>query len=211
MSGEEKAADKGAEEKQAAGADASKSCCDADGQKSTPPPSTEQTLKLGAEDLIKRRSRWQSSLAALRYVGSIASDDEVKLRESDRSTSLWLLIVCFFAFLSIVLPYMVPSDQAGLGSFVGWMTTQRVPLTLGADALIGALLLFYVANRFGIVTTLTPRQALLSWQLMLGSSLLGIFLTLNLALLCWVLAEHTHIVIPEAHSQAMGNSPAPGR
>ena len=59
----------------------------------------------------------------------------------------------------------------------------RVTFMLAADALVGLSLLMYVANRFGIVTTFAPRQALLTWQLMLGSSLLGIFMTINLAMI----------------------------
>jgi uncharacterized membrane-anchored protein len=186
MSGEEQAASQGAEEKPSANA-------------------PEETLKLGAEEMIKRRSRWQSSLAALRYVSSVSQDNEVKLRDSDRATSLWLLVVCVFALLSLVLPQLVSADQPPfIFAFLQWMASQRFPLVLCADALVGAGLVLYVTNRFGIVTTLTPRQALLTWHLMLGSSLLGIFLAINLAMLCWVAVENTHIVIQEAHPSAQG-------
>ena len=54
----------------------------------------------------------------------------------------------------------------------------------------------YVANRFGIVTTFLPRQALLTWQLMLGSSLLGIFVTINLALAIATAIQHSQIIFP---------------
>ena len=151
-----------------------------------------------AEEMVKRRSRWQSSLAALRYVSSVSRDDEVKLRDTDRATSLWLLIVCLLAVLCLVLPQFAQTAPGPLGWLFGFMAVQRMPLILAADVLIGIALLMYVANRFGIVTTLTPRQALLTWQLMLGSSLLGIFLAVNLgAIICLVVANSARIVIPQ--------------
>lgn len=162
----------------------------------------QDALKLDTEEMIKRRSRWQSSLSALRYVSSVAQDDDVRLRDSDRATSLWLLLVCIFAFLSLVLPQLASPDQPpALYKFLMWMLSLRLPLVLSADVLVGFGLLLYVTNRFGIVTTLTPRQALLAWHLMLGASLLGIFLSINLALIIWVVVSHTQIVIPEAHPQ----------
>jgi len=64
------------------------------------------------------------------------------------------------------------------------------------DALVGVMLVFYVANRFGILNTLTPRQALLTWQLMMGASFLGIFATINLAVLIAMVIANTNIEIP---------------
>lgn len=189
MSGEEQAAGKGAE-------DGTKTSAEA------PAETPAETLKLGAEEMIKRRSMWQSSLAALRYVSSVSQDNEVKLRDSDRATSLALLIVCVFALLTLLLPQLISADQPeAVRKFLQWMASQRTPLVLSADALVGLGLLRYVANRFGIMTTLTPRQALLCWHLMLGASLLGIFLSINLALLCWVAVANTHVTVPGAHPE----------
>ncbi len=201
MSGEEQAANQGAEQKQASSSPSSGGTKPEAPKASTASETApDETLKLGAEDMIKRRSRWQSSLAALRYVSSVSQDNEVKLRDSDRATSIWLLVVCMFALLCVVLPQLASPDQPpALYGALQWMASQRIPLVLTADALVGFGLVLYVTNRFGIVTTLTPRQALLTWHLMLGSSLLGIFLAINLALLCWVLVERTHITIQEAH------------
>jgi hypothetical protein len=201
MSGEEQAANQGAEDKQASSTpSAGGAKPEASKVAAASETAPDETLKLGADEMIKRRSRWQSSLAALRYVSSVSQDNEVKLRDSDRATSIWLLVVCMFALLSVVLPQLASPDQppAVYGALL-WMASQRIPLVLTADALVGFGLVLYVTNRFGIVTTLTPRQALLTWHLMLGSSLLGIFLAINLALLCWVLVERTHITIQEAH------------
>lgn len=120
------------------------------------------------DSVVNRRSRWLSAMAALRYCKNVSRDGDIQVRDSDRVTAIALLICCAAA-LVCVLP--IPS-----------LEPYRMAFVVIADFLVGLALLMYVANRFGIVTTFQPRQALLTWQLMLGSSLLGIFLTINLAL-----------------------------
>lgn len=141
----------------------------------------EEKEKLGVfHSVINRRSRWGSSLAALVYVSSVQKDEEIKVRDSDKATAISLLLCCAGALVCIMVP-----------GFENFKTT----FILAADALVGLSLLMYVANRFGIVTTFAPRQALLTWQLMLGSSLLGIFMTINLALIIATLI-HNNPILP---------------
>lgn len=137
-------------------------------------------VKVSAESVINRRSRWLSSFAALRYVNSVSRDDELKVRDSDKATAIALLVCCVAALACL----MVPQLEAHKFEFV-----------LAADILVGVALLMYVANRFGIVTTFQPRQALLTWQLMLGSSLLGIFLTINLALALALIVQNWNLIL----------------
>src|SRR5262249_11783470 len=82
----------------------------------TPAPGNpaDETLKLPAEEMVKRRSRWQSSLAAWRYVNSVSKDNEVKVRDTDRATSAALFIVSLAALLALVVPF-------------DWMVQHRVP------------------------------------------------------------------------------------
>jgi hypothetical protein len=128
--------------------------------------------------LVQRRSRWYSSLAALRYVSSLSKDDDVRVRDSDRATAIALLISSILTVLSLVFkPF----------------AAHRLALVLACDALVGLMLLFYVANRFGILNTLTPRQALLSWQLMMGAGFIGIFTTINLAVVIALVIAHTAV------------------
>ncbi|MBY0547743.1 MAG: hypothetical protein K2W95_10640 [Candidatus Obscuribacterales bacterium] len=141
------------------------------------------TVKI--DPVINRRSRWVSSAAALRYVTSIQNDHDLKVRDSDKATAIALLACCFIALVCLVVP--------GFENF-------RVTFVLSADLLVGISLLMYVANRFGIVTTFQPRQALLTWQLMLGASLLGIFLTINLALLIAFFIANNQALILSAPS-----------
>ncbi len=139
------------------------------------------TVKIVTHDVSQRRSRWLSSLAALRYVSGVQKDNEIKVRDSDKATAISLLLCCAAALVCLVVP--------GFEAY-------RVTFVLAADVLVGISLLMYVANRFGIVTTFLPRQALLTWQLMLGSSLLGIFLTINLAMIIATVIQNTKIIIP---------------
>jgi hypothetical protein len=131
--------------------------------------------------IVQRRSRWYSSLAALRYVNSLSKDDDVRVRDSDRATSIFLLISAILTVVSLVVPQLAP---------------HRVPLVLVCDALVGVMLVFYVANRFGILNTLSPRQALLTWQLLMGASFLGIFMTINFALVIALVVSHSSIEDP---------------
>ncbi len=124
-----------------------------------------------AEPGFKRRSLWQSTAESLNYVNGIAQDEAIKVRDSDRATSIALLITSIITLGAMLWEPAAP---------------HRMPLLLACDALIGASIILYLGNRFGILTTFTPRQALLAWQLMTGSTFLGIFITINLALILGV-------------------------
>jgi hypothetical protein len=138
------------------------------------------TVKMPFDSVVNRRSRWSSSLAALRYVSTVQKDNEIKVRDSDKATAISLLLCCAVALVCLVVP--------GFEAF-------RITFVLAADVLVGLCLMMYVANRFGIVTTFLPRQALLTWQLMLGSSLLGIFMTINLALIIASIIQNSRVLI----------------
>lgn len=122
-------------------------------------------IKDGGGVQTERRSRFVSSWSALAYVMSLSRENEVKLRDSDRATTIMLAFVCTLTIVSFFVKSMVP---------------QRLNLLLLCDVLFGATLVFYLTNRFGIVSTLPTRQALLTWQLMLCAFLIGTFVTVNL-------------------------------
>jgi len=120
------------------------------------------------DSLIKRRSRLESSQEAFQYVSSISKDNYVRLRLSDRLTSIALVAAAILAILSIV---------------VHPLAILRLPLILLCDGLVGTMLVLYLLNRFGILIALTPRQALLTWQMIVVSCVVGIYVTINLAAL----------------------------
>src|SRR5476651_2449964 len=96
------------------------------------------TIKMAVDSVVNRRSRWSSSLAALRYVSTVQKDNEIKVRDSDKATAISLLLCCAVALICLIVP--------GFEAF-------RVTIVLAADALVGLCLMMYAANRFGIVTT----------------------------------------------------------
>ncbi|MBX3076658.1 hypothetical protein KF707_18975 [Candidatus Obscuribacterales bacterium] len=121
-----------------------------------------------AQGVFKRRPLFKACLDSFNYVNSISQDEAVKVRDSDRATSIWLMIVSIVTVGAMLIEPLAP---------------HRMPLLVVCDILIGMSIFYYIANRFGIIGTFNPRQALLSWQLMMGATFFGIFLTINLALL----------------------------
>lgn len=119
------------------------------------------------EGIKARRPGWKSSLATFKYIISLKKSGEGKLRRSDHISSLILL----FSSLATILCLLLHS-LSGLGFY----------LMVICDIILGSALLVYVTSRLGIITTLTPRQAMLTWQLLKGFVFIGIFIAVNTAL-----------------------------
>jgi hypothetical protein len=143
----------------------------------TPAPAAATAVAIDAKPIgpppvpKERRSRWESSFVALRYLSGIGRDTQIKVRDSDRATSFSLLIVAFLTLVSLFVP--------GLADF-------RFNLLAVCDVLAGVSVVFYIANRFGILSTLPPRAALLCWQLMLGAWFIGMYVTINVVLIGFI-------------------------
>jgi hypothetical protein len=132
-------------------------------------------------NLVQRQSRWETTWAAMKYISNLSRDDDARIRSSDRATSVFLLIATVLTVVSLVLPALAP---------------HRLFFVLICDALVGAMLALYLANRFGILNTLTPRQALLTWQLIMGATFIGIFVTINLAVAIALAVSHGLQLMP---------------
>jgi hypothetical protein len=137
---------------------------------------TESDDQLGG--INQRRSRWETSLEAFKLVQSVAGDEGVRVRDSDKVTSIALVIATICLLLS---PWINP-----LGKI-------RTNLLFLCDVLAGAVLIFYIMNRFGIINTLSRRQALLTWQLILAGLYLGAYLTINLAVIIGFVISNTFV------------------
>jgi len=137
---------------------------------------TDHTSEPGG--INQRRSRWETSGKALKYLGSISRDDGLKIRDTDRATSIALLTA---TILIVISPWVTP-----LGSV-------RPVLVVVCDILVGAMMFFYIANRFGILNTFTPRQALLTWQLMLVFAYVGVYIAINMAVIIGFAVSNTSI------------------
>ncbi len=115
------------------------------------------------EPQTPRESVMGSLVSSAKYLQDAhAETDVIKLRKSDRFTQLLLLIALLIMGAAMFLP-----DQRNICSLL-------------ADLLMAIVLSAFMALRFGVIKTLKPRQAVLTWQLILGAFLLGIYLAFNI-------------------------------
>lgn len=113
-----------------------------------------------------RRSSMESAVAALKYVGQASSTDQVQVRTSDRLTVIALLVCCIVEVLSLVY-----TPLAGYRLlFIGF-----------SDLVLSIAVICFLVVRLGILSTLSERQVIICWQLMMGCVFLGIFLCVNVA------------------------------
>ncbi|MDQ5968046.1 MAG: hypothetical protein QG625_4203 [Cyanobacteriota bacterium erpe_2018_sw_39hr_WHONDRS-SW48-000098_B_bin.30] len=116
-------------------------------------------------DTLKRLSPWQSSGAALGYVLESSRTDAIQLRTSDRITIIALLVCCILEVLSL--------------SYTP-LTGMRLPIIIFCDVVLGVSTVLFLIYRLGILRSLSPRQALVCWQLMMGCVFFGVFLCINM-------------------------------
>ncbi|MBP9090838.1 hypothetical protein KBI23_07385 [bacterium] len=118
------------------------------------------------EGAALRRSPWQSSIAAIQYVGQASATDEIQVRTSDRVTVIALLTCCIAEVLSLVY-----TPMAGM----------RLAFIAISDVVLAVAVTMFLVYRLGILSSLGKRQALICWQLMMGCIFLGIFICVNVA------------------------------
>ena len=108
-----------------------------------------------------RRSSWSSSIEAIGKLVTVAASKDLQLRESDRTTSILLLL----ALLAV----------ASLIPFPG----ARNAILIVVDALFGLIIALYLGNRLGLLTTFTDRQTAIVAQIIIGFVALSVFLVFN--------------------------------
>lgn len=111
-----------------------------------------------------RQSIWSTSYQAIKRVTSLP---RTKLRLVDKTTDILLAV-------SIVLVVLLSSIPCH-----GWQTVVAV----GCDALCIIAVIFFLADRLGILNTLPDRQSVLVWDLAVGALIFGILITINAILL----------------------------
>lgn len=117
----------------------------------------------GKDAQTPRESVMGSLVSSAKYLQDAhAETDVIKLRKSDRFTQILLLVALLIMGAAMFLP-----DQRNICSLL-------------ADLLMAVVLSAFMALRFGVIKTLKPRQAVLTWQLILGAFLLGIYLAFNI-------------------------------
>jgi len=115
---------------------------------------------------FQRRSPWKAAASALSYIQAASRADKVQIRTSDRVTIIALLIASILEVLSLVYTPMA---------------SMRLAFVVLLDLVLGGALLMFVVYRLGILSSMNHRQAIISWQLMLGCLFAGIFICINSA------------------------------
>jgi hypothetical protein len=113
-----------------------------------------------------RRAGFRNFLSALSYINEASVADAVKQRFSDYVT-IGLVIVCI---LSLVAAIALPVSP-GL---------KLLPLLFTVGAVV-----FYIINRLGIILGLSPRQALIVWQILIAAFWLGVTSAMLVMMSCF--------------------------
>ncbi len=119
------------------------------------------TIKeVNAAGFKRRRSALDSSYTALKYVSGL---QRKQFRKSDKITDITVCVSLLLATLLIFCPPFLLKPQ----------------LIVVLDLLLLGTIITFIMKRLGILITLSERQAVLVWDLLVGSLVLGVLLCLN--------------------------------
>lgn len=113
-----------------------------------------------------RRAGFRNVFAAFKHINEASVTDSVKQRMSDYVTIL-LVVVCILSLVAAVGLPLAP----GL---------KLLPLLLTIGAVV-----IYMINRLGIIISLTARQALIVWQIVIASFWLGVTSSMMVMMSCF--------------------------
>lgn len=131
-------------------------------------PTGRSTLRIVRDGIFKSAKR------TLEFLDQSEKDKTVKVRVDDSRAMLFLglgiVLVSIFCLMPVLSP-AIPFHPALYPVFIG--------IGLIGDLLLGVAVLWYVALRFGILRSLDPRYAILTFQLLLGTGILFTYLAVN--------------------------------
>ncbi len=116
------------------------------------------------EQVFPKRTPFVNFFLALKHVNDASVSENVRQRFSDYVT-IGLVILCILSLLAAV------SIQVPTG-------VRLLPLLLTIGAVV-----FYIINRLGIMVSLTHRQALIVWQILVAGFWLGVTSSMLIMLL----------------------------
>ncbi len=111
-----------------------------------------------------KRATFANFFLALKHINDASVSDNVRQRFSDYVT-IGLVILCILSLLAAV------SIQVPTG-------VRLLPLLLTIGAVV-----FYIINRLGIMVSMTHRQALIVWQILVAGFWLGVTSSMLIMLL----------------------------
>ncbi|HEY9680808.1 MAG TPA: hypothetical protein V6C86_04430 [Oculatellaceae cyanobacterium] len=113
----------------------------------------------------QRQSITDGVLGSVKHLQEAHATGLSSIRKTDRVSQVILVL----AIVAVAVAQVMPGEQ-----FI---------VMVIADVLLALSLCAFLALRFGVLRTLGTRQAILVWQLILGSFLLGLFLAFNLKMI----------------------------
>ncbi len=132
-----------------------------DAKEASPPSAAEDE-----ESFPPRRGGFRNVFSAIKYVNEASATESVKQRVSDYVT-IGLVVVCI---LSLVAAVALPVEP-GL---------KLLPLIFTIGAVV-----FYIINRLGIIVSLSSRQALIIWQILIAAFWLGVTSAMFVMMACF--------------------------
>lgn len=118
------------------------------------------------ESFPPRRGGFRNVFSAIRHVNEASATDSVKQRISDYVT-IGLVVVCILALVAAVALPFPPA-------------VKLLPLIFTIAAVV-----FYIINRLGIIVSLSPRQALIVWQILIAAFWLGVTSAMFVMMACF--------------------------
>lgn len=130
-----------------------------------PSPEDDDSSKEG-EFEGARRGGLRNVMAAIKHINEASVTESVRQRISDYVT-IGLVVICIMSLVAAVALPVAP----GL---------KLLPLLLTILAVV-----LYMINRLGIIVSLTARQALIVWQIVIASFWLGVTSSMMVMMSCF--------------------------
>lgn len=149
-------------------------------ESSESPEITAPSSAVGERD-NKRISHLAACFESLAHVRRAAADKAISIRETDKQSVRLLRGAVLVALVFLFLPL------AGLAKYA-------IFCLVAADTSFLFALVIYIVGRFGILRVMSPRHALVCWQLMVGTSLFAVALAINFIFVFLMCLAAQHIM-----------------
>jgi hypothetical protein len=122
-----------------------------------------------------RGAGFGSFLETLNYLDEARGDKSLQIRVGDKNTTVCLKSSVLLALIFLILPFV------GLGKYAAYCLS-------AADFFFAIALAAYIVGRFGILRAMSHRHALVCWQLMVGTCLMSVAISINVVFFIILLA-----------------------
>ncbi|CAN5386700.1 hypothetical protein BH11CYA1_BH11CYA1_21880 [soil metagenome] len=149
-------------------------------ESSEAPEPTAVSSPVGERD-YKRVGQLAACLESFAHIRKAAADKAISIRETDKQSVRLLRGAVLVALVFLFLPL------AGLARYA-------IFCLAAADTSFLFALIIYIVGRFGILRVMSPRHALVCWQLMVGTSLFAVALAINFIFILLICLAAQHIM-----------------